>query len=502
MMTTSDHQPGTRRRRSRRRTLLFHLVAAILVLCPLVLGELVLRLFVPAPPVRGEDPYVSFTGQRPLFVLDGTGTRFGAAPERLTAFRPQSFAATKSAETFRVFCLGGSTVQGRPYSVETSFTTWLTLNLQAARPDIDWEIVNCGGISYASYRLVPVMREVLGHEPDLMILYTGHNEFLEDRTYQTQKKTPRTLIRLHRTMLHLRSYALADRWLARRRTQRTSRTVLSSDVRTKLDLRKGLQSYHRDPTWRQGIIEHFGDNLETMIRLARRAGVPVILVNPVSNLKDCPPFKSEFGKDLSAAQRRRATDLWEQARQLDWSRVHDKLGLLEQAVAIDDRHAGLLFGLGRCYRHIGRPTEARKWFVRAKDEDICPLRIIEPMHEIILETAARHRLPLVDIRAMIEKHTEGGIPGDEWLLDHVHPTISGHQLIADALYQAMAEMDLVHTPDRWGETRDELRQRHLASLNEAYYARGLARLRRLQEWSRGRIPDLPSEPADPPADKP
>lgn len=474
----------------------------MLVLCPLVLGELVLRLLVPTPPVRGEDPYVSFASQRPLFVLDDTGTRFETAPERLVAFRPQSFAATKSKETLRVFCLGGSTVQGRPYSVETSFTTWLALNLQAARPDIDWEIVNCGGISYASYRLVPVMREVLGREPDLVILYAGHNEFLEDRTYQTPKKTPRSLTWLHRTMLHLRSYALADRWLARRRTQRTSRTVLPADVRTRLDLSEGLQSYHRNPTWRQGIIEHFGDNLETMIRLAHRAGVPVILANPVSNLKDCPPFKSEFKADLSPAQRQRVAELWEQARRLDWSRVHDKIELFEQALAIDDRHAGLLFGTGTCYRQIGRSAEARKWLVRAKEEDICPLRILEPMHEIILEMAARHRLPLVDIRAMIETRTEDGIPGNEWLLDHVHPTISAHQLIADALYQAMVEMGHVQTPDHWEAARDELRRRHLASLNEAYYARGLARLRRLQEWSRGRIPDPPREPADPPAETP
>ncbi len=186
------------RRRGRLRRVFFHLAAIVVVLSPLVLGELVLRLCVPAPAVGLDDPYISFSGLRPLFVLDSTGSRFETAENRLTYFCPQSFAAAKSPETFRVFCLGGSTVQGRPYSVETSFTTWLELNLRAARPSADWEVVNCGGISYATYRLVPIMRELLGYEPDLFIICTGHNEFLEDRTYRRLKRTPRTLIRLHR----------------------------------------------------------------------------------------------------------------------------------------------------------------------------------------------------------------------------------------------------------------------------------------------------------------
>jgi hypothetical protein len=145
-------------------------------------------------------------------------------------------------------------------------------------------------------------------------------------------------------------------------------------------------------------------------------------------------------------------------------------------------------------QRIGRHTEAKGWLVRAKDEDICPLRMLEPMHEIVQETAAHHRLPLVDVRAMVEARTEDGIAGDEWLLDHVHPTISGHQLIANALYQTVVEMNLVPSSDQWEETRDALWRRHLASLNEAYYARGLARLERLRQWSRGRIPDAPNPP--------
>ena len=491
-MTAGKGQKKSGGRGGRLRWVVFRFAALIVVLSPLVLIELVLRLCVPAPAMDFEDPYVSFSGLRPLFVLDSTGRRFETAAERLDFFRPQSFAATKGPRTLRVFCLGGSTVQGRPYAAETSFTTWLKLSLQAARPEAEPEVVNCGGISYASYRLVPIMRELLAYEPDLFIIYMGHNEFLEDRTYERIKKMPRALVRLHSVLLNLRSYSLGNRYLSRRRGRGTdaggsSKTVLPAEAQARLDFEDGLASYHRDDVWRAGTIEHFGRNLATMVRMCREAGVAIILANPVSNLKDCPPFKSQFRTGLSENQMQRIVELREQAGQLDWADTYAKIGLLEQAVEIDDRHAELLYLLGKCYARIWRFAEAKKWFVLAKEEDVCPLRILEPMHKAIRDVATQYHVPLVDVETLVAERIKDAIPGDEWLLDHVHPSIAGHKLIADALYQTMEEMELIRTPDGWRTARDELWQRHLSSLDDLYYRRGAARLERLHKWT-GRIP--------------
>ncbi len=480
------------------RKVIFHLAAMVVVISPLVLGELMLRLCVRPPAISPDDPYVSLSGIRPLFVPDSTGTRLETAKERLACFCPQSFAAVKGQDTFRIFCLGGSTVQGRPYSVETSFTAWLKLNLDAARPQTDFEVVNCGGISYASYRLVPILREVLKYEPDLFIIYTGHNEFLEDRTYRRLKRIPRSLIGVHRAMLNLRSYSLANEFISKRRARRTeagslSKTVLPTEVSAKLDFEDGLELYHRDEVWREGTIEHFGRNLQAMVRMSRSAGVPVILVNPVSNLKDSPPFKSEFSTGLSDSETERITELWEQAGTLNWEDTYGKMRLLEQAAELDSRHAGLLYLIGKCYEHIGRLDEAKKWFVNAKEEDVCPLRILEPMHEAILGVAVNNNVPLVDVKRLFEEHSQEGVPGDEWLLDHVHPNIQGHQLIADSLYDAMEDMKLVSKPDGWLAARDKLWQRHLSFLNGAYFEQGFARLKRLHNWSRGPISGPASE---------
>ena len=275
---------------------------------PLALLEAALRICVAPSPPSLVDPYVSFQDIRPLFVLDSSGSRYETAGERLEFFRKQSFAARKKEGTFRVFCLGGSTVQGRPYSVETSFSAWLEIDLRAGDPQSEYEVVNCGGVSYASYRLVPVMREVLEYEPDLFVIYTGHNEFLEDRTYRRVKETPGALIRMHRLMTGFRSYDLLHRILAPREDFTGSdgsepKTLLPVEVKARLDFRDGLDAYTRDEDWRRGTVEHFRENLEKMALMAKGAGIPVILVNPAYNLKDCPPFKSEFGDGISMRDR-------------------------------------------------------------------------------------------------------------------------------------------------------------------------------------------------------
>ena len=130
-MTSDENKEKPGRQGCKLRAILFRLGAILMGLLFLALVELTVRLAVPSPPVNIEDPFVSFHRLSPLFTADATGTRFETARERLTAFCPQSFAAEKKPQTLRIFCLGGSTVQGRPYSVQTSFTTWLELNLRA-----------------------------------------------------------------------------------------------------------------------------------------------------------------------------------------------------------------------------------------------------------------------------------------------------------------------------------------------------------------------------------
>jgi hypothetical protein len=271
------------------RRVAFRLAAILLGLAPLVAAEGLFRLLDWGRPTYRDDPFVGFSAVRPLFIRSEDGSRWEIAPSRRMFFRPASFPAAKAPGTYRIFCLGGSTVLGHPFAVETSFTTWLQIDLEAADPDRRWEVINCGGISYASYRLVPILEEVLRHEADLVIVYTGHNEFLEDRQYAPIRDLPRAVAWPWELLLQTRTYNLLRAGyerLAGPQDAPEGRPILGPEADAMLDWQGGFDRYHRDERLREGVIRHFRCNLERMVGIARDAGVPLILANPVSNLRD------------------------------------------------------------------------------------------------------------------------------------------------------------------------------------------------------------------------
>lgn len=483
------------KRISLRRYILFRLLAVAMGLSALLLLEGLLRLTdLGRVPDLG-DPFVGFSEVRPLFVLNDQGDRFEIPVSRQAFFQPESFAANKGPAEFRVFCLGGSTVQGRPYSIETSFTTWLELSLKAADPSRDWEVVNCGGVSYASYRLLPIMKEILAYEPDLFIIYTGHNEFLEARTYSLVKKTPAWIKGTYTRLSRLRLFGLLQRlWRDVRDVDSTrdalERAKLSAEVDALLDYRGGLEKYHRDDDWRRGVIQHFDVNLRRMIRIAGNAQIPIVIANPVSNLRDTPPFKTEHRRGLTHRQIDQFEGLWEEAKALDWSRLDEKAARLQEALAIDNRHAEAHFLLAKVYDSMGNASQAKNEYLRAKDEDICPLRILEPMHEIILQVTDQTGTRLVDVRQMFEKTPANGIPGDEQLIDHVHPKIEGHQRIAQMLREEMVRWKMLTLQPDWQARQKDLYAARWRTLASNYFPEGIARLKGLQRWTQGRVSRL------------
>jgi len=472
------------------RGLMFRLGAVLAGLAPLVLAELVCVVFDWGRPPCGDDPFVGFRAVHPLFVRSADGTRYEIAKSRQGFFRPDWFAATKGADEFRIFCLGGSTVQGRPFAIETSFTTWLEMNLRAADPRRQWEVVNCGGISYASYRLVPILAEVLGYEPDLIVLYAGHNEFLEDREYGHIRDMPRAVAWLWERVARMRTYnLLREGYLhlagASQAAPPDGRPILGPETDAMLDYRDGLSRYHRDEKWRRDVIEHFRYNMGRMVQMARAAGVAVILMNPVCNLRDSPPLKSQHRDGLTPEQRRRWECLCREAESRLGSDVRAAIRLLRQALTIDDQHAGLHYSLAKCHDAVGETDQARQEYMRAKELDVCPLRILEPMNDAIVRLARRTGTPLVDVWDLAAQHSRDGIPGGYLLIDHVHPTIAGHRLIADAVMEALVGLRIVHPAEGWEQKRDAMARAHLETLGDFYFAKGKQRLEAVRGWATG-----------------
>jgi lysophospholipase L1-like esterase len=466
------------------------------------LAELICILFGWGSPAASADPFVGFREVRPLFVRDGAGDVMRTAPYRLKSFPDQSFPRQKPRGVFRIFCFGGSTVQGNPYAADTAFPTWLRLSLQASQPGIQWEVINCGGISYASYRLANLLEECVAYGPDLLIVCTGHNEFLEDRRYAKIKQAPEWVVRLRRGASHLRIVNLMQAaWHQLTATQHKPlpaspawhRTILKEEVDAWLDYEGGLKVYHRDEVWREGVIAHFELNLRRMMAIAQTAGIPVMLIKPTSNLRDCPPFKSQHRDGLSRSELEQWAALVDEARTVLSSAPSQAAELLQSSLRLDDEYALTFYQLGKACEAQGRTEEAKRAYLQARELDVCPLRILTPMEGALDRVAADTGTPMIDAQALLQSQREDGIPGDDWLLDHVHPSIEGHQVIAAALLGSMVRQRMVTVEQGWEERRDRAYSNHLAALPPTYYADGARALEGLRAWTEGRASGPPIE---------
>lgn len=464
--------------------------AAILLGLLVVAGlELICRLLGWGVPAHIDDPYVGFAEVTPLF--EQRGDVYEIAPARLKFFASESFPVEKPENQFRIFVLGGSTVQGRPYSIETTFGTWLELGLLADNPEQSWDVVNCGGLSYASYRLVPILEEVLSYDPDLIILCTGHNEFLEDRSYEHLKPDSSfdhvaMNVSANSHLFHLMRGAISPA-----ETSQSPKPQLQREVDAILDYNDSLKAYHRDDPWRAQIVKHFDFNLRRMLDLCREQDVPAILIRPPANLADSPPFKSEVSEDLTGKQAKQLRSLIDEARENYRNHLSASIAALEEAVKIAPRFALAWYELGQCYLTRQRNEKAKIAFLRARDEDICPLRIVTELEEVILKIAQVTQTPFLDAYKLLEARSRSGMLDSQWLADHVHPTVAGHQLIAEALQQKMSDLSLCQYKENASD-RNELWKQHLQSLDSHYFFKGQETLNSLRGWAAGRADGPPA----------
>src|SRR5205823_4859374 len=119
------------------------------------------------------------------------------------------------------------------------------------------------------------------------------------------------------------------------------------------------------------------------------------------------------------------------------------LALYHKAEGLDWQHALLAYRVARVLDRLGRRSEALEYYRRARDLDICPLRIIGDHEEVITRLAAETKTPLLDVANVLAANVPDHIPGNDRYLDHVHPTVRGHQLIAQAIAAKLREMRII-----------------------------------------------------------
>jgi tetratricopeptide (TPR) repeat protein len=309
------------------------------------------------------------------------------------------FPARKATGTLRVFVQGESSAAGFPYGRWASPAALLQQRLQRAYPGRNVEVINTAMAAVTSYLLLDFADEIIAQQPDAIVIYTGHNEYLGVGgvgSSLVSAKSP-TVARAIAALRRLHVYRALEKLVS---SFGPAADPLSERDGTLMARVARERSIPLDsPLYRQGLAQ-FRGNLDRLLRKYRAAGVPVFIGTLASNERDQPPFVSApvAAGSGSAAQR------YEHARELD---------------------------------RAGRFEEARAEYLAAKDRDELRFRAPESFNALIRELAAADGATLVDVQGALAAVSRNGIIGAELMLEHVHPNVEGYFRLATAYYPAI-----------------------------------------------------------------
>jgi tetratricopeptide (TPR) repeat protein len=360
------------------------------------------------------------------------------------SFNYQEFPARKPANTFRIFALGGSSTFGFPWGAHVAFPRPLGEALQAAWPDRTVESINAGAMSYGSHRLRILVHELLRYAPDVLVVYGGHNEFVEQRFYRDVLGRRTELDAIRKLLYRWRLYAALTRVYERTRSEpfdpepgeRTTAELLGLDV-----VREHAAAL--DDGQVGEAVARLEENLHALVDVAARAGVPVVLCTVPSNVADWVPNASESAADLPPVVRDDVERRLRAAREaLDRSAPEEVIRELEPAREQAPGHAEVHYRLGQAYEALERWEQARDAYLRARDTDAQPTRAVGGINEAIRRVATSSDAILVDVEHALERRAPHGLLGFNLFEDYVHPKPRGHQLIAFELWKTFLERGL------------------------------------------------------------
>ncbi len=389
----------------------FTILAVLLPVAFLTLIELSLWIMdaYPQPPlffevIEGDTAYTQINSQ--------VGERyFDKATMPVPNLYPQKFSSKKSAETIRIFCLGGSTTAGFPYEMTAPFPKQLALLLKSDYPNRNFEVINMGLSAINSFTVVDWIPDILKQKPDLILMYLGHNEF-----YGAYGAASSISLghdgRIVRLILKIQKF----------RVVQMINSILRSFTQPPASMKDVIDNkfIETNSVLRIKTRDNFSANLDVILSACQSAGVPVILSNLVSNIKDQMPL------DMISNPQPTSTKA----------------------------HELYLKGL-REFRQ-GDTTTAHISLTRAKNTDQVPFRGNDYLNEILQLTAGRFAQPIVDMKSAFRRASRSRIPGNDLFCDHLHPNPFGYHLMAREFRKAMDRTNLLPVTPIQDTTRQPL----------------------------------------------
>ncbi|NWF88826.1 MAG: tetratricopeptide repeat protein [Ignavibacteriaceae bacterium] len=312
------------------------------------------------------------------------------------------FDQKKKANSFRIFVLGESSTAGFPYLPMGSFSRYIRRRLELTYPNTVIEVVNLSLSAVNTYTILDLLPGVLEQKPDLILIYTGHNEYygaLGVGSMESIGSSP-SLVRFVLKLKEYKTVQLIKNILSWAMSKFASESVNDSPGTLMSRMAKDQYIELNSSKFEKGL-EQFEMNMRDILKLTKESNVPIILGKVVCNLKDQKPFVSIPSDEFPPADK-----IYEEAI------VKFKNGSFKAADSL---------------------------FILAKELDALRFRAPNKINEIIEKLCNEHNVKCVPVDSYFIAESPNGIVGNNLMTDHLHPNLKGYQIMGKAYYEAMSQ---------------------------------------------------------------
>ncbi len=343
---------------------------------------------------------------------------------------PRPFVEPRAPNALRVLFAGGSTVQGYPHPKRLSAPSYLQEMLGDLYPDHQVEVFNAGITAASSFVVARAVEDgIEALAPDLVVVYTGHNEFYGVYGVASLAQGGRQLWikRIHYEVMQWRMTRLIGRLLAQFRASSGPPTPLIEVM-----ARTGMVRVD-DPN-RARAVASLEENLRDIAVLCREEEIPLVLSTLTSNERGFAPARID--PPLPEPVRVQYLDLV--ARSGRSQVAATALEELEKARGLWADDAYLHYLRGYHMEKLGDGTAAREAYLKARELDQRPWRSVAAFNQVVRRVAAEEEgVLLADVEgAFVDASPAAGV-GWELMADHLHPTSTGQLLLARTLVAAL-----------------------------------------------------------------
>jgi len=413
----------------------FALVTFLIFLSVIVLTEVILEATAPAP----ENPLVtevSYDGIEWYQINRSYLKKYFSSGDRfIPEFKPALFRKVKTPKTFRIICLGESSMFGVPYQMTTTMPAMLRKQLRHLYPDREIEVINFGASAINSNVIADFAPELLQFNPDLVLIYTGHNEFYGPDGIGASW--------LEKQLPSLTAFKYASRDL---RLMAAMRNVLRSAMQdnappSDFNLMKQVsRESHVDisSTDAVRVLKNFSRNLRAIVGTFSKKHIPVILSDITSNLL-FPPFASDSEGDTSAIAS--AIALAQQSSSPEEARqISSRFAPL---MKIHPRQASLLYWRGMLEMGQGNNVAALPYLRSARDHDALAFRAPSATDDIIHSVAQDLHVPCLHADSLFTSTFIDPSSYAELFWEHLHPSPKGYYTLALLFLQEVTSRGLL-----------------------------------------------------------